>query len=567
MDRDLLLLEHLTRKFGDAQQAMDFILEHAENLWCPNGVAYNLGRYDFEFFCKYYLQDIFIPKENNQARELAPVHLEVWKEISNLLIYDKYDKEQFILPRGCAKSTIINEATSCFAHCYKLSRYTIVIGNKDLDAINFISDTRQLLQNEYIKEAFGELVDTKTSVREKRIANKQELELTNDTKIQAYGWGSSVRGTFYACKDGRFRPTLIIADDVQDENDILSENAKAKVIGKWYKEVEECGDTAVYRRGKKIKSATKFLVVGTPLAPDCWINTIKNDPTFKVFHRQVVDFDVDEYFENNKYWQEYNKILHNFGIKKELKEERMHKYYLEHKDKMDFKTIWDKYECEAIAQKYFTKRTEFKQELMCDCENIGENWVKSMRIVKKSEMMNFEKTMLAIDPASTTSRKSDYTAFTVGSVGEDGFFYVRSGEIEKLSFQRYCEHVIKLLKKFTDITHIAIERNTFQGADVIKIKELIQKDSELRNRNLEFINEMQRKNKDMKISSIIDDINYGRIIFNEEDTLYNQQISEFTGQLYTLHDDAIDSLAECRLKIAEIEVVRDVNILDRNLFF
>ncbi|MDZ4957271.1 hypothetical protein GNF51_16120 [Clostridium perfringens] len=54
-----------------------------------------------------------------------------------------------------------------------------------------------MLDNRYIKLGFGVLIN-----RKERTVNKIELELTNDTKIQAFSWGSSVRGTTYGCKDG-----------------------------------------------------------------------------------------------------------------------------------------------------------------------------------------------------------------------------------------------------------------------------------------------------------------------------------------------------------------------------
>lgn len=566
MDRDILLFEYLTRQLKDngvknpEEVAQDLIIDNHKNLWEYHGLAWQLGDLNFEFFCKYFLQDTFVPKENNSARELAPVHLEIWGELQKMINDDKYDKEEFILPRGCSKSTIINKALSCWLHCYKKSIYTIVIGNKDQDAVQFIADTKQMLKNQYIVDAFGKLIDTQN-----RTVNKQEIELINDTKIQAYGWGSSVRGTTY----NTHRPSVIISDDIQDEDDILSEQAKQKVLNKWYKEVAEAGDSAVYRGKKKIRSATKFIVIGTPLAPDCYINTVRLDPTYKVFHRKVVDFDVDDYFATNKWWLGYRDILMSDQLTKEEKEEILKEYYEINKKHMEFETIWEKYECPKLAEKFYTKRTEFMQELMCDCENIGVKWIKSIRKQSSDEIEEhtFNKTMLTVDVASTTSRKADYTAFCVGSECVNGFTYIRKGVLAKLSFNEYCQRVVDIIKVYTDISHVYIEKNTYQGADVIKIKELIEKTPELKSRKIVFINEMQRRNKDDKISSIIDDVNCGNVIFNEEDEDFIYQIMEFSGQNYTLHDDAIDALAELLLRIPQIDVLQKVKILDKNLFF
>lgn len=306
----------------------------------------------------------------------------------------------------------------------------------------------------------------------------------------------------------------------------------------------------------------------TPLAPDCFVNTIKKDSTFKIFHKRVVDFDIDEYFENNKYWQMYKEILQNDKLHDDERNIELKKLYINNIDKMKFPTLWEKYQCDSLAEKYFTKRTAFMQELMCDTENIGEKWFKSIRVQGPDEIENhdFIKTILCVDPASTTNRRSDYSAFGVASEADNSFIYIRKGIIEKLSFNEYCNKVIELLRQYENITHVSIEKNTYQGADVLKIKELMLKDNELSNRNIEFINEMQKKNKDDKISSIVDDVNFGRIIFNKDDKEFIQQIKEFAGQAYSLHDDAPDVISECVHKLKTIENVSKVKILDKKLF-
>ena len=124
-----------------------------------------------------------------------------------MFVDDLCDKEEFILPRGCSKSTIINKVISC---------YTIVIGNTEADSIQFITDTRKMLENPYIVKAFGKLIDENN-----RTLNRQEIELTNNSKIQAFSWGSSVRGTTYGFTEGIFRPSCVICDDVLSEDNIL----------------------------------------------------------------------------------------------------------------------------------------------------------------------------------------------------------------------------------------------------------------------------------------------------------------------------------------------------------
>lgn len=558
-----LLYTHLKKLFNPTKAA-ELMRQHKDHLFDLHGLAWSIGKRDFEFFCLYFLQDTFVPKKNNTTRNLAPVHLEIWHELQKMFIDDLWDKEEFILPRGVSKSTIINKALSCWLHAYDKSGYTIVIGNKENDAVQFIADTKKMLENSYMVKAFGKFFDKRD-----RTVNKQELELTNNTKIQAFSWGSSVRGTTYGSVNGIVRPACIILDDVLSEDDVLNEPAKEKVLNKFDKEIAEVGDTEVIRDGVKIKSASKFLVIGTPLSSTDFINTVSKDATFKVFHRRVVEFDVDEYFDNHEHWQHYKTLLFNDMIDKEDKDIMLKEYYIKNKQEMIFPTIWEKYECDNLAQKFFSKRTAFMQELMCDCQNVGNKWFKGVRTQSVIDIENhkFTKTMLQCDPASSVNDKSDYSSVLVGSTCDfNGFTYIRKGILIKLGFIDLCKRIIEFIREYKDITHVSIEKNLYMGTDILKIQELLAKDEELKNRSITFINKMQSTNKDEKIATVIDPVNTGQIIFNEEDKKPIEQLLDFSGQKFTAHDDFIDTVAQFTIDVQTIKVVSVVKVVDRRSF-
>lgn len=562
------ILRKYMAKFYGKEKAAELYKKYRGKWFEKGNVAYALGSKSLEFFCKFYLSGIFTPKPDNLVRELATVHYDIWDELTKMFVLDEWDKELFILPRGSSKSTTINVALSTWANCYKKSRFTVVIANRELDSVNFVEKTKTALQTPAIEYTFGKLVNPKN-----RTVNKLELETDNDCKIMAYSSGTSVRGTSYICKDGIFRPTLFILDDFTSEDDILSDSAKQKVLDKFYKEISEAGDRVVVRNGKKIKSASKFLILGTPLSQDDFINTIRKDVDFRVFHRSVVDFDVDEYFENHPHWQEFKRIL--FDDKLDDSRKSAFQYYNDNKEHMEFHTLWEKYECADLAKDYFNKRVAFMQELMCDCQNIGDKWFKSNRVqtLEEIEEHNFIKTMLCIDTAGVKNkdkRKSDSFGFVVGSLADNDFKYVRTAQLRKFNeFDQYIFHVITLLKDFPDITHVFVEKNLYTGLDVERIEQEIQKIPELQKRKITFINEMQRRNKDEKISTIVSDTNNGRIIFCsdrvEKDFLH--QVMEFAGQKYSLHDDAPDVLSEFVNRIDEIEVIRPVKFAPRDWLF
>lgn len=531
-----IINKYMTKYFDDKKA------NEIKTKYKPQQIAKLLGERDFSFFCTYYLRDFFVSSDDNANRNLSKEHFRIMDEITEMFVLDTHDNEEFILPRGMAKTICIDNASTVWRHTYKKSRFTVIIGNKQTDAEGFVDGISAMLNNPRVVETFGQLIDKKDRTR---ACNKSEIELQNNTKIQCFGIGSSIRGISYSCEEGRFRPSTIILDDILSEEDILTEGAKEKVVNKFYKEILEAGDKKVIRNGVKVQGATKIIICNTPLAQDDFCNTIRNDPTFKVYWRRVCDFNVDEYFLKNKYWIKFRELLFNDEDENCVKTAQ--EYYKENEELMQFKTIWEKYNCCDIATRYFTERVSFLQELMCDCENVGERLIESVITLPKNtiESKNFKSVIMAIDPAATTTRRADSTAISI--VGKVGFhYYVRNGYLEKFDsrteFDRYIAFCVDVLRKYEEITHIVIEKNVFKGVDSQRIQEAIEQDPTLRKRNIQIVDIFNTKNKDERISTIIQKINSGQIIFNEECKEYNNQVKSFRGQLYTLHDDAIDCL-------------------------
>lgn len=527
----------------------ELILKHSNNLFGFEGLAHSIGALSIPFFCKYFLQDTFMPKPNNTARELAPVHIEIWEELDQMFIQDLYDKLEAVLPRGCAKTTFLDFALSVWLHAYKKSKYTLVAGRTEGDSVAFISQTRQAFEeNVYIIAAFGRLISPNDFT-----INKLELELTNKTKIQAISSTSSMRGKKY----GDSRPSCIIADDYQSRADIITEASRKKKYDTWAEDSAYAGDKAVFRKGVKIKPATKFIVIGTILHKACFMSQLLKDRDYNHILKRAVDFDASKYFNEGPLWKQFKEIY--FDDKRQDPVADAKEFYYQNQAGMQYTTIWpDKYDCLDLAIDYYNNPTAFAQEMLNDASKIGEKWFKSMRTQTAAEIEDheFTKTMLVCDPASSVAIKSDFTALCVGSVASNGFSYVRKGIIAKLSFDDFCAKVIELLKVYLDITHVSVEKNLYSGADVSKIKELMLKEPELRNRTIEFINKMARQNKDEKISTIIQGVNKGQVIFNEEDEAFNDQVLGFSGQDFSEHDDAPDVVAQFTIDVKEIVIVR-----------
>ncbi|ACA46431.1 hypothetical protein FDC22_01260 [Clostridium botulinum] len=566
-----LLFKYLTEQFTIAgaddpeEKAKEMILNNSSNLFGYHGLAWQLGKLNMEFFCMYFLQNTFLPKENNAAAPIAKVHKEIWSDIENAIIGEGADQIGRILPRGTGKSVFGTFAGTIWAHCYKHKKYTLICSDIGSTAEKFISDIKNtLLENEYIKKAFGIILNDK----DKRYkCNSTQLELTNKTFIEAISSASPMRGRKY----DNCRPDLIILDDYQSEDDVRTEQARENKWKRYSDDVKYASQKAVIRNGKIIKKGTTFIALGTLQHKECFYSRLLKMPTWKFKKEKgVLLEDIDLCFTTGL-WGEFKSILFNFKNDNRLEDAK--EFYWQHQEKMRFSLLWAEFwDCLDIALSYYENPSSFKQEVQGDVDSIGQKWFKGVRTEtrKEIETHNFIKNMLLIDPASGGGKKNDYSAFLVGSMGDNNLKYARKAELTKINarieFDKYIDHAIKLLKDYQDITHLYIEKNTFNGADANAIENKINDDPMLRNRSITIINEHQKKNKDDKISTLIPYINKGQIIFAEEDSEFTDQVLDFRGQKYSVHDDAPDITAEFSLRIENIEVVENVVLLDRRKF-
>ena len=556
-----LLNKYLSKHYGE-DKAYKLLKINESNI---DMLGRALGEIDIEFFCLYFMSDTFVVKDSNMARELSKEHYNLWQTANDIFVGDKYDKCCIIEPRGLAKTTTFNMANSVWLHCYRKSKFTLIGAKTDNDAAQFLDSIKRIFnENKKIIKVFGKLIDKK-----RYTVNANEVEFTNGTYIRTVGSGTSVRGANW----GGVRPTVVICDDYQSEQDILTDSAREKKYDKFLKEVEQVGDKAVYRNGIKVKSATKIIAIGTVLHIDCLMSKLSRNNDYYTIKRSAIILGngqtVEDIFEN-ELWLKCHDIYFNEKLDKASRKEKAQQFYLDNKEEMQFDVLWpEKWDCfNDLAIPYWENRKAFMSELMNDASSIGEKWFKSIRTMSSEEIENhkFIKTMLSVDPASTTNRKSDSTNIIVGSKADNDFTYIRDVVHRKMSFNQYCEKVVRVLENNPDVTHINIEKNTYQGADVIKIKELINESNILKGKSYEWINEMQKKNKDEKISTIIDQVNNGQIIYvsdKEDSKRAIDEILDFQGQLYSIHDDAPDNLAELENKIKTINKKASFSVIYR----
>lgn len=557
------LLYTYLKKLYSAEKAKELLYKHKDHLFDFHGLAWSVGKRSLEFFCLYFLQDVFLPKDDNAAAPIAEVHHELWKDIEDSIIGNGPEQIGRILPRGTGKSAFGTYSTTIWCHCYEIKKYTLICSDIGSTAEKFIKDIKNtFLENQYIEKAFGKLLDD----RDKRyICNSTQLEFTNVSFLEAISSSSPMRGRKY----DNCRPDLIILDDYQSEDDVRTEEARLKKWKRFSDDVKYASQKAVYRNGKVVKKGTTFIAVGTLQHKECFYSRLIKLPTWKFKNKKGVLIDdfineegqkingLDNYFDTGL-WKQFKDILFNFKIETHLEDAR--EFYWSHQEEMKFPMLWAEFwDCLDMAMSYYENPSSFKQEVQGDIDSIGVKWFKTIATETRAimETHKFKKTMMCADPGATANTSSDYSAFLIGSESDNNLKYIRKAELAKINartdFDKYVGHMVELLLEYPQITHVYIEKNTFNGADAFMLERLIKENPILKHRNITIVNEAQKKNKDDKISTIIPFMNKGQIIFCEEDTEFTDQIQEFRGQKFSLHDDAADVTSEFANRIGDIK--------------
>ncbi|WP_252238994.1 hypothetical protein [Clostridium sp. VAP51] len=541
------------------------ILKNSKNLFGYHGLAWQLGSENLEFFSMYFLQDIYLPKEDNAAAPLADVHEELWHDIQESIIGNGPEQLGRVLSRGTGKSAFGTLSPSIWSMSYKHKTYVLICSDIGSTAEKFIKDIKDnVIENQYMDDAFGKLLD---DCNKDYKCNATQLEFTNHTFVEAISSTSPMRGRKYK----NVRPDLIILDDYQSEDDVRTEEAREKKWKRYSDDVKFAKQRPVKRYGKIVKKGTVLMAWGTQQHKECFYSRLLKSSTWKFKKYRGVDIDdVDEYF-NTGLWLEFKNILNDFKNPDHLEDAK--EFYYKHEKDMQFGKLWPEFwDCLDLALDYYENPNSFKQEVQGDVDAIGEKWFKSMNTETREEIEShdFIKTMILADPASSSGRKNDYSAFLVGSTSDNGYKYARKAELAKINarqeFDKYVGHMIELLLEYPDATHVSIEKNTFNGADAFTLEKLINEHPILKYRNITIINEQQKKNKDDKISTAIPYVNKGQIVFAEEDEDFTKQVMDFAGQKFSVHDDAPDVMSEFIIRIDQIEVVSTIQILDRKSF-
>ena len=292
---------------------------------------------------------------------------ELHDEIFKILDDDSIQKAVIAAPRGFGKTTIDTIAYPAKKIVFQEKKFIVPISCTATKAVMDGENLkRELMNNVTINKLFGPIKSDSFS--------KEQWVTQSGTMVMPRGAGQQVRGILY----DRYRPDLIIADDLEDPEEVRNEELRAKLRDWWFSDVCNSIDRA---SGK-----WKIIVLGTILHEDSLLVHLLDDPDWHSVSLSICDDDL------KSNWPDF------------MNDEEVGKLHASHKRRGQLDLFYREYRNIPIS----TEDATFRQEYFKSYSETGEEFIK----VKK----NLEN-MVIVDPAKTVKLHSAESAIV--GVGVD----------------------------------------------------------------------------------------------------------------------------------------------------
>ena len=307
-------------------------------------------------------------------------------------LMDRSKKQiNIIAPRGHAKSSIVGGVYPLYHIMFDKGPKLIVLVSRTQDhAVKLLGTIKDVLDfSPQFRQLFGYW-----GMNSAKAWAKTEVQLKDGSMIICKGTGQQLRGI----KHGNQRPTLIVVDDPEDENNTKTSEAMEGNL-RWL--LQSAIPSLDPKKGR-------IAIIGTPIHQRCIVETLKEMAGWKNF---LFKPDLDE---NVALWEEWQPIDKLQQKKKELESiGRVSVFYRE-------------YLCEIVGD----EDQLFKDEYIQYYE--GKITHNQGKAYLKIESLNGEPTQdvravnifMGVDPASSTARTADYSTIVSLAIDKDGNRFV-----------------------------------------------------------------------------------------------------------------------------------------------
>lgn len=417
-----LFEEYVLRKSDHMEKRQELAVRYraGEELLGEHGLRKELAAFDLGYFGRAYLKHYFFRKSPAFHEELD----EIWttgvlkgknpaehaKEISRA----DGSHSATAAPRGHAKSTNFTFKDDLHAVLYGYKHYILILSDSSDQAEGFLDDIKtELEDNGNIIMDFGSLKGEK--------AWRSNVILTkNDIKVEAIGSGKKIRGR----RHRNWRPDLIVLDDVENDENVMTPDQRRKLKNWFYKAVSKAGDTY-----------TDIMYIGTILHYDSLLADVLSKPNYKSRKYRAVISEA----KNQKLWEQWEAIYIN--LFDEEHEKNAETFYKAHEEEMllGAEVLWEEKwsYCDLMKTRINEGEASFNSEMQndpIDPDNamFQEEWLDFYED-GEVDFKNPEFVLVgANDPSLGKNKKAD-TSSIIGLMlsTRTGYMYVAEADVEK----------------------------------------------------------------------------------------------------------------------------------------
>ena len=333
-------------------------------------------------------------------------------QIADSLMDDNQKQVNIIAPRGHAKSSIVGGVYPLYHIMNDSGAKLIVLVSRTQDhAIKLLGTIKDTIE---YSQSFRQIYGYWGQHNAKQWS-KTEIELKDGSMIICKGTGQQLRGI----KVGSQRPTLIIVDDPEDENNTKTAQAMEQNL-RWL--LQSAVPSLDPRRGK-------ICVIGTPQHQRCLVEVLKDMKGWVNMHFSP---DLDKKIALWEAWQPIEKLLQK------------------------------KAELESIG-----RSSVFYREYMCQIVGDEDQLFKDAYIQYHSYELKIDKddkhyltdgdseipvnVFMGVDPASSVRKTADYSVIMPVAVDENNNRYILQYYRQRATPMQLAESIIEYFKLFKPV--------------------------------------------------------------------------------------------------------------------
>ena len=309
--------------------------------------------------------------------ETPPFH----KEILDLISNKDNRRVGVIAPRGHAKSTTVDMTYPLWAGCFEQEEFIVIISDTYTQAAEFINALKDEFENNpKIKWLFGNMKGDDWQ--------DGEFVLSNGIKYAAKGSGMKIRGI----RHRHTRPTLMIFDDIENDENIKSAEQRQKLYH-WF---TKAAIPALARGGRAV-------VIGTILHFDSLVNKVmKQQDVFKSWHTRIFyAITTEEDGTERALWPEHRSLEKLRAMRDDPSDQ----------DFIGSITFAQEYQHKPFSEEDAIIQPDWIKE--CEPSQVPDKHARLARV-------------LTIDPAASERQTADFTAMIVADLYTDGNVYIRA---------------------------------------------------------------------------------------------------------------------------------------------